>query len=318
MFNTNIDNPVYLPPDLVINQEVVLQANDSWSITPELKELQTKFDGKGITAAVLDTGMNDHQSLPEPVAARSFISGESWRDGNGHGTHCAGTVLGRVEGTSPAIGVAPAAALIVGKVLSNRGSGSSQGIADGIVWACDQGADVISLSLGSGSGYKPLHDAILYAWKNGTVIVAAAGNSGFNGSRNTIGYPGKYLESICVGSYQRNGERSSFSSGGREIDVVGPGSNIISASHRGRNLYTEMSGTSMATPFIAGLTVLLLSQLKRQGIPGFGSEEDYRGFLSQYCIDKGSPGFDEAWGWGIPKSTEMIKALSLNLSYLGQ
>jgi subtilisin family serine protease len=261
-----------------------------------------RVSGKGIRVAVLDTGMNIHDLLPEPVEAQSFVQGENWRDGNGHGTHCAGTVLGR-EG----IGVAPEALLMVGKVLSNRGSGSSEGIAKGIRWAADNGADVISMSLGSDSPYAPTQDALKYAWSKGSVVVSAAGNSGFNGRQNTIGYPAKYPESLCIGAYRSDGQRASFSSGGRELDMCCPGQDIVSCSTN--NGFRGMSGTSMATPFAAGLFALIIELMRREGAVEFTGAEAVRAFLVQYTQDKGEPGFDPFWGMGVPKTQDIVAAL---------
>lgn len=295
--------PVYLPPDLVSDVMTFAAPVELWHLPKTTFEpIWNRVSGKGIKAAVLDTGCNPHDVLPEPVEGRSFIQGESWKDGNGHGTHCAGTVLGR-EG----IGVAPAASLLVGKVLSNRGSGSSDAIAQGITWAVDAGADVISMSLGSSSPYQPMQSALQYAWSKGVVVVAAAGNSGYTGRANTIGYPGRYPETLCIGAYRSDGQRASFSSGGREMDMVCPGQDIISCSTQ--NGYVGMSGTSMATPFAAGLFCLIIELMRREGYPAFSGVEAVREFLKLYTQDKGEPGFDPAWGFGIPKTSEIINGL---------
>lgn len=295
--------PVFLPPDLVSDVEVFSTPSNLWHLPKAtFDKVWARVNGKGIRAAVLDTGMNEHDVLPEPVEARSFIPGQNWRDGNGHGTHCAGTVLGR-EG----IGLAPAASLLVGKVLSNSGSGSSEGIAQGIVWAADQGADVISMSLGSSSPYGPMEQALKYAWSKGSVVVAAAGNSGFSGSRNTIGYPARYFDCLCVGAYRSDGQRASFSSGGREMDVVCPGQDIVSCSTT--NGYRSMSGTSMATPFFAGLCCLIIELMRREGYASFTGIEAVRTFLAANTIDKGEPGHDPFWGFGVPDTTKIVEAL---------
>lgn len=308
-------NPiVYLPPDLEISQEPFAMQDRSWSITDELIKVTGDLGGIGTKVAVLDTGGSEHDLLPDPIEARSFISGENWKDGNGHGTHCAGTILGRRNSSGPLIGVAPAASLLVGKVLSNSGSGSSQAITDGIYWAIEKGADVISMSLGSGSPYAPMQKAIAAAWEAGCIVVSAAGNSGFTGSRNTIGYPAKFPESLCIGAYRKDGQRASFSSGGREMDVMCPGQDILSCSTR--NGYTLMSGTSMATPYAAGLFAVLISLMRRQGRAAFTGVEAVRQFLAVNCLDQGSPGHDVSWGWGIPDAPAMVKALSLNLKWL--
>ena len=259
--------------------------------------------GKGVTVAVLDTGMSAHPDLPTPVETRSFISGQSIADGNGHGTHCSGTAVGR-----NGIGVAPDADLIIGKVLSNGGSGGSDGIAQGIRWAAEKGADVISLSLGGGGAYEPTRQAIKAALDMGCVVVAAAGNAGYNG-RDTIGYPGKFLESICIGAISESGRIANFSSGGRRIDIATPGQNIISCSHRGGG-YTSMSGTSMSTPFAAGLCALIVEQQRKEGAAVLSGVEAWRKFWEQWSEDRGDPGHDVRYGYGVPRSEAIVEALA--------
>lgn len=262
-----------------------------------------RVTGKTVKCAVLDTGItSSHPDIPKPVAERTFVGG-SVRDGNGHGSHCAGTVLGR-----NGIGVAPEAELIVGKVLNDSGSGGSDGIANAVRWAADQGADVISMSLGGGGFFEPMRQACLYAVSKGSVVVAAAGNSGFNG-QNTIDYPGKYLETICVGAFRRDRKIASFSSGGRELDIACPGQDIVSASHNGSG-YATMSGTSMATPFAAGLFCLIIELMRREGESRFTGVEAVREFLKNYSADAGSPGRDDSFGVGIPDSERIVTALA--------
>jgi len=300
---TDSGPPVFIPPDTISDIVTYATPGGLWHLPAEVfGPIWKRVTGNNIKVAVLDTGCNPHDVLPTPVEGRSFIQGESWRDGNGHGTHCAGTVLGR-EG----IGVAPAASLLVGKVLSNRGSGSSEAIAQGIKWAVDAGADVISMSLGSSSPYQPMQEALRYAVSKGVVVVSAAGNSGFTGRSNTIGYPARYPESLCIGAYRSDGQRASFSSGGREMDMCCPGQDIISCSTS--NGYVGMSGTSMATPFAAGLFALIIELMRREGYPAFNGVEAVREFLKLYTQDKGEPGFDPSWGFGIPKTSEIINAL---------
>ena len=304
---------VTLPPDESEAVEVNILSDEIWSIPKELSDLLGEDSGLGTKVAVLDTGMTSHELLPEPYDARSFIAGESWRDGNGHGNHCAGTILGRRREGFPNIGIAPAATLMVGKVLSNGGSGSSQAITDGILWAINQGADVISMSLGSPSPYAPMQKAIAAAWEAGCVVVSAAGNSGFTGARNTIGFPARFPESLCIGAYQRNGQRASFSSGGRELDIMCPGQDIISCSIR--NSLVSMSGTSMATPWAAGFFAYLISRMRRQGRAAFTGIEAVRKFLAANCMDQGTPGKDDFSGWGVPNAPMMSRAISLNLNW---
>ena len=212
-------------------------------------ESTTRATGRGITIANLDTGYNPyHPLIPKPKAMRSFVPGEPDAiDRHGHGSHTIGTNCGSDPRISPAF----EADLMVGKVLGKNGFGSSAGIAAGIRWAVDNGADIISMSLGGPNPYGPTLEAIEYANKKGVIVVAAAGNDGYAG-KDTIGYPGKYEDTVCVGAYREDGKIASFSSGGRAIDLATPGQNIVSCSHQGSGL-VSMSGTSMATPYAAAL-----------------------------------------------------------------
>ena len=293
-----------IPPDTRIEDEVYAAApSNLWHLPKEVwTEVWHNATGKSIKIAILDTGVNSHVDLPSPVASKSFVNGQSPTDGNGHGTHCAGTALGR-----NGIGVAPEADLIVGKVLSNGGSGSSSGIAAGIRWAVDSGADVISMSLGGGGSYGPTNSAIDYAWSKGCIVNAAAGNAGYNGA-NTIGYPAKYKSCICNGATRSEGSIASFSSGGAQLDWATPGQAIISSSRTGG--YTTMSGTSMATPFGSGLLALIVELMRREGEAEWTAKESFDAFIKQFVDDRGKPGKDDSFGHGVPRYTEIVHSLS--------
>jgi subtilisin len=301
-----MDEPVYgIPPDLVIDDTIYAMAPaNPWHLQRAIwDKIWARVDGTGIKVAVLDTGLTSHPDIPEPVATKSFISGQSITDGNGHGTHVAGTVLGR-----NGIGVAPGASLLVGKVLSNGGSGSSSGIAAGIRWAVDQGADIISMSLGGGGSDSGTNQALDYAVSKGVIPNTAAGNSGFNGRGNTIGWPGRYTPgTLCNAAYRSDGNIAGFSSGGNQIDWATPGQDIISASTSGG--YRSMSGTSMATPFGSGLLALILHLMRREGYAQFAGLTAVREFLKQWTEDKGPVGRDPSWGWGIPRAFDIVSAL---------
>lgn len=300
------NEPIYgIPPDTIVDDTVFTAAPANlWHLQRAIwDQIWAKVDGKGITVAVLDTGCSPHPDLPTPVASKSFIGGQTIADGNGHGTHCCGTVLGR-----NGIGVAPGASLIVGKVLSNAGSGSSSGIAAGIRWAVDQGADVISMSLGGGGSDSGTNQALDYAVSKGVIANTAAGNAGYNGA-NTIGWPGKYTPgTLCNAAYQSNGNIAGFSSGGAQVDWATPGQDIISCSTSGG--YRSMSGTSMATPFGSGLLALILHLMRREGYPQFAGMAAVREFLKQWTEDKGAVGKDPRFGWGIPRAFDIVKDLA--------
>ena len=297
--------PVGLPPDISFGPMVAQIDQVPWHMRHVLdSKVWEHSQGEGETIAILDTGVSAHPDLPEPVASKSFVRGESADDpSSGHGTHCAGTALGRND-----IGVAPKAKLIRGKVLSNRGSGGSDGIAAGIRWAAENGATVISMSLGGGGPYRPTEEAIEFAWSKGIFVNAAAGNAGYSG-RNTVGYPAKYAICACSGATQENGSIANFSSGGRELDWAGPGQNIISCNNRGSG-YRSMSGTSMATPYLSGCAALLREMMRRAGRPLWTSMDEFRASLAELVEDRGSDGHDVRFGHGVPTFDKIITAIA--------
>jgi len=292
-----------ISPDTGCRLSYQQQAPNLWHLPKAVwVPLWEKTKGEGVKIAILDTGYTKHVDGPAPIASRSFISGQSVVDGNGHGTHCAGTALGR-----NGIGVAPAADLIVGKVLSNQGSGGSAGIAAGVRWAADNGADIISMSLGGGGSDAGTNAAIDYAMSKGCIVNAAAGNSGFNGN-NTIGWPARHVNALCCGAYDSNTRIANFSSGGPQMDWACPGVGIISFSRTGSGFVT-MSGTSMATPFGSGLLALIVSVMRRMGSAAWSGIQAIREFFKANMKDVGAPGFDVRFGWGIPVAQELIPPL---------
>jgi subtilisin family serine protease len=222
-----------------------------------IPKVWSKTQGKGVKVAVLDTGIDsDHQDLAAAIDDYEDFTGDGIEDANGHGTHCAGIVGARLNGVG-FVGVAPKSRLLIGKVLNNNGSGSFTWIAEGIDWAVKKGAHIISLSLGGASSSNRLHQAVHMALAEGVFVICAAGNEG-SLFQNSIGYPGRYGGVITVAAHDSNGNRSGFSSRGGEIDVMAPGERIWSTYKDGG--YAELSGTSMATPFIAGLAALVASK----------------------------------------------------------
>ncbi|WP_404350974.1 S8 family peptidase [Sutcliffiella horikoshii] len=216
--------------------------------------------GSGVKVAVLDTGIDaSHEDL-NVVGGASFVSEEpdALTDGNGHGTHVAGTIAA-VNNNTGVLGVAYDVDLYAVKVLSGAGSGTLAGIAQGIEWAIDNDMDVINMSLGGSTGSSTLKQASDNAYNRGIVVVAAAGNSGsFFGLINTIGYPARYDSVIAVGAVDSNNNRASFSSVGSQLEVMAPGVSINSTLPG--NQYGELNGTSMASPHVAGAAALLLAQ----------------------------------------------------------
>ncbi|WP_431033190.1 S8 family serine peptidase [Streptomyces sp. P6-2-1] len=231
--------------------------------------------GKGVKVAVLDTGIDaEHPDLKgRVVASKSFIEGQEVADRNGHGTHTASTVGGSgAASDGQEKGVAPDADLAIGKVLSDEGSGSESQIIAGMEWAAkDLDAKVVSMSLGStepSDGTDPMAQAVnTLTEETGALFVIAAGNAGGAG---TIGSPGAADDALTVGAVDSDDQAAYFTSkgpryldNGLKPDVSAPGVDILAARSSlvaGEGAYTTMSGTSMATPHVAGVAALLAQQ----------------------------------------------------------
>ena len=233
----------------------------------------SRMQGRGVKLAVLDTGVDlDHPDFAggRVVASRSFVERESVRDGNGHGTHCAGVACGPAEpaGGIGRYGVAPGALLHVGKVLNNLGEGVDASILGGIEWALREGCRVISLSLGAPVrvGERP---SVLYeqigrrARAMGAVLIAAAGNDSDrpNGVA-PVSHPANCDSIMAVGAIDRRFAVARFSNagvnrGGGVVDVAAPGVGVFSA-WPGVRRYRQESGTSMAAPHVSGIAAMLL------------------------------------------------------------
>jgi subtilisin len=238
-----------------------------WGIT-HIKANQvhaTGNTGSGVKVAILDTGIDASHADLNVRGGASFVAGEpnALTDGNSHGTHVAGTVAA-LNNTTGVLGVAYSADLYAVKVLDSSGSGTYSGIIQGIEWAVSNNMDVINMSLGGSSGSTALQQACDNAYNSGVLVVAAAGNSGTKGKRNTIGYPAKYASVMAVGAVDSSNNRASFSSVGSELEVMAPGVNILSSVPG--NGYDSYNGTSMASPHVAGAAALIMA-----GNPGLSN-----------------------------------------------
>lgn len=206
-----------------------------------------------VKIAILDTGIDEsHPELSgKIISSTNFTSSPTNSDLVGHGTHVAGIAAASTNNGSGIAGTGYNTTLLNGKVLGDNGSGYYSWIANGIVWAADQGAQVINLSLGGTSSSLTLQDAVNYAWNKGSVIVAAAGNTG----NSNLHYPAYYQNAIAVAATDENDIKASSSTYGNWVDVAAPGVSIYST-YKG-NSYISKSGTSMATPFVAGTSALI-------------------------------------------------------------
>jgi subtilisin len=234
----------------------------------------TRATGKGIKVAVLDTGLDlkhpDFRRRVSPLNCLNLINrGSTVQDGNGHGTHCCGIVAGKAEPQCKIrYGVAPDVTLLVGKVLDDQGDGKDSDILDGIAWAAEQGARVISLSLGSVRGlnerFSPAYATVarrLLKPPLNCVMVAATGNlSRRPHYRAPVANPAACPWILSVAAVGPDGRIADFSCA--QVDKVGlvslaaPGIRVLSSYLGGE--YAELNGTSMSTAHVAGLAALHL------------------------------------------------------------
>jgi len=250
--------------------------------------------GTGVKVAVIDTGIASHPDLT--IAGGVSLIGRSYADDNGHGTHVAGIIAAK-NNTLGVVGVAPNAQLFAVKVLDRNGSGYTSNVVAGIDWAITNHMDIINMSLGSPSYSLALDQVAEKAYTSGIVLVAAAGNDGVADTTiNNVGYPAKLSSVIAVAATDINNSRAYFSSTGDEVEVSAPGVNIKSTYLKYG--YITMSGTSMATPMVAGDLALL-----KQANPTLTNFE-IRDLLDnlpadQRVIDLGTPGRDAVYGYGL-------------------
>ncbi len=234
-----------------------IDAPEAWAVT----------SGRStVLIAILDTGIDQsHPDLSAKIAGtQNFSKSKTVDDKYGHGTHVAGSAASITNNATGVAGTCPGCKLLNVKVLGDSGSGSFSAIANGIIWAADHGANVINMSLGASSGSSAVSDAVTYAWNHDVVVVAAAGNS----STDQSFYPAAYPNVIAVAATDKNDAMASFSNYGASwVDVAAPGVSILSTAPDHRNTiwrtgvsYGTISGTSMASPHVAGIAGLVWSK----------------------------------------------------------
>ena len=235
--------------------------------------------GFEVSVFVLDTGIDRYHEDLTVVGGRRFYtqgpflrSDDRYDDGHGHGTHVAGTI-GALNNSIGVVGVAPAVDLFAVKVLTDNGSGSVSAIIAGIEWTVAQGKEnsIINMSLGSSSYNQSFEDACQAAFDAGLLVVASAGNSGNSGGTgDNVGYPAKYESVIAVAASDSDDQRASFSSTGPAVELIAPGVSVLSTLPG--NKYGSYSGTSMASPHVAGVAALVwaadstMNNIKLRGI----------------------------------------------------
>ncbi len=242
-----------------------------------------------VTIAILDTGIQaDHPDLLGKVIPgyNFYDMNQDTSDPHGHGTHVAG-IAGAIGDNGVGIaGVDWNARLLAVTVVDDNGFGSEAPVAAAVVWATDQGANVINMSLQYGEGSVALQNAVAYAYDSGVLPIAAAGNAGIS----SVSYPARFPKCMAVGATTHHDVRWTSSNYGVDLDVVAPGVDVYSL-HR-NSAYRTRSGTSMATPHVSGLASLIVS------LDGCMTAAEIESVLRDTALDLGPPGFDVQYGFG--------------------
>jgi len=276
-----------------------------WNLTTlGVADLWDLSDGTDVVVAVVDTGVSvGVDGVNQLLAGYDVIDeDEEPLDENGHGTHVAGTVAQSTDNGVGVAGVAPGAAILPVRVLDADGTGTSVGLASGIIWAVEQGADIVNLSLSSNAPSTVVEEACAYAEEAGVLVVAASGNDGFT---SFVSYPAAYDTTFAVGATDLADEVAYYSNQGPELDLVAPGGDLTAdrngdlfpdgvlqeSIYSGQWGYFMMAGTSMAAPHVSGVAALLVAN-------GITDPVYLRTALTTSAVDLGTPGPDDAYGHG--------------------
>lgn len=298
------------PGVLRIDDDVVVEALAQtlpWGIDRVDADLvwPTGNNADPIKVAIIDTGI----SLSHPDLAANIKGGvntinpnKNANDDNGHGSHVAGTAAA-LNNTVGVVGVGPLIDLYAVKVLNRNGSGFLSDVIEGIQWAVTNGMKVTNMSLGTSSNIQSFHDAVIAANNAGLVQVAAAGNSG-----GAVSFPAAYAEVIAVSATDSNNALASFSSRGPEVDLAAPGVSIYST-YKGTS-YATLSGTSMASPHVAGSAALVLNTAVGAydlDADGVWDPIEVQKKLQDRATDLGAAGFDNLFGWGLVNAYNAVQ-----------
>ncbi len=276
--------------------------SSQWGMTkieaPAAWDITTGSDS--VTIAIVDTGVDLlHPDLNgKLVSGWDFVNGDNDpQDDHGHGTHLAGIAAAETNNDTGVAGLSWGAKIMPVKVMNSSGEGESEDIASGIIYAANNGADIINLSLRMSAPSSVLEEAAEYAHNLGRVIVASTGNN-----NSAVSYPARYPEVIAVAATDSNDQRASFSNYGPEVDVAAPGVNIRSTYWWGGSTYEWVSGTSQASPHVAGLAALIWS------VNPDLSNTQVESIIKQTADDLGATGRDNYYGFGRINARRALEA----------
>ncbi|WP_344819998.1 type VII secretion-associated serine protease mycosin, partial [Actinoplanes cyaneus] len=283
---------------------------DEWQLQAlDLTDAWTYADGTGITVAVIDSGVDAHhpdlegQVLPglDLVNTKTGDGGDT--DPVGHGTTVSGIIAGRNDDSTGVVGIAPKAKILPVRVLDedNRYDDALI-VAKGLRWAVDHGARVVNLSLGGSANSPALAAALDYAFAKDVVVVACTGNVSATASTNHgVWYPAREPGVIAVAGMERNGtDLWSGSITGKETVVTAPATDLVGAKPGG---YWRVQGTSFAAPMVAGTAALIRSRWPDM------SASDVINRIIRTAKDRGAPGRDDAFGFGLIDPTGALTAV---------
>ncbi|MCH9018112.1 MAG: S8 family serine peptidase, partial [Chloroflexi bacterium] len=244
-----------------------------------------------VDIAIIDTGVTPHAEFADRMVPGTNIVNPGSSDTTDaacpHGTHVAGIAAAQGNNGIGVAGMNWGALIMPVRVLPDC-FGNESDIAAGIVWAVDNGADICNVSLESSLGAPPLQDAVNYAYDQGVLVVAAAGNSG----NPALAFPARFANCMSVSATDHNDDLWVSSNYGATLDVSAPGENIFSTWPVGGDNYFALSGTSQATPHVSGLASLIKSY-----VPGLGVDE-IRSIINTTADDLGTSGWDPVFGHG--------------------
>jgi thermitase len=282
--------------------------SSQWGMTkieaPAAWDITTGSDS--VTIAIVDTGVDLlHPDLDDKlVSGYDFINGDDDpQDDYGHGTHVAGIAAAKTNNGTGVAGLSWGAKIMPVKVLNDYGSGGYEDVANGIIYAANNGADIINLSLGGSASSSVLEEAVEYAHDLGCVIVAATGNN-----NSSVSYPARHPRVIAVAATDSNDQRASFSNYGPEVDVTAPGVSIRSTYWWAGSTYERVSGTSQASPHVAGLAALIWSLS-----PGLDNTQ-VESIIKQTADDLGVAGRDNYCGFGRINARRALEATAPSLA----